>query len=475
MSEDGTRDLWATILDSAQSKARALPPATLLLIGGEGSGKSTLVSRLKGEKAAAGLQGAGIEYTSLDVRDDDSEEIVTRLGVYTYDGTGNANRILSNVINKDKLNELIVVLVVDMARPWLMMDSLLSSVNILQSYLDSLHADIELAETKRKVSFLCQSFGEKFTTAAEEEAAIAAANAAIPAENIGLPIIIVPTKCDASAYLEKQYDFRGEQFDFIQLALRKFALAHGAGIVYTGKDGKSTEILYRYLLHLCYKRSFAFEPKVADRDAVFVPIGWDNASRVNILADGMKFESDNRYEDIIPTPPPRTSAAQVEVAAEDEQEFLKKQLTLLGKSKGAGETAPASGNPALPAAPAAPAAAVDKPNPAAALLNSLPAKSTPTRPASIAGTASPATEKRSDAPAAAIPAGAAAAARLPARTPSAAAAAAPKVGQAPAGPQNQEVLANFFNSLLAKKGPASGPAAKPAATDARTEGDDAKK
>ena len=72
----------------------------------------------------------------------------------------------------------------------------------------------------------------------------------IPSINLGIPIIIIATKCDRASYLEKQYDFRSEQFDFIQYSLRfgfrtnyrlksdscrKFALAHGATLIYTGK------------------------------------------------------------------------------------------------------------------------------------------------------------------------------------------------------------------------------------------------
>ena len=75
----------------------------------------------------------------------------------------------------------------------------------------------------------------------------------VPAVNYGVPLIVVATKCDRASYLEKQLDFRSDQFDFIQYTLRyglllystslmanlgrfrKFALDHGAALVYTGK------------------------------------------------------------------------------------------------------------------------------------------------------------------------------------------------------------------------------------------------
>ena len=42
----------------------------------------------------------------------------------------------------------------------------------------------------------------------------------VPLINLGLPLIVVATKCDRASYLEKQLDFRSDQFDFIQFTLR---------------------------------------------------------------------------------------------------------------------------------------------------------------------------------------------------------------------------------------------------------------
>jgi hypothetical protein len=38
--------------------------------------------------------------------------------------------------------------------------------------------------------------------------------------NLGVPVLVVCTKCDATAALEKDRDFRQEHFDFIQMHLR---------------------------------------------------------------------------------------------------------------------------------------------------------------------------------------------------------------------------------------------------------------
>jgi hypothetical protein len=48
----------------------------LMLSGNEGSGKTTLISRLKREKPVDTIRGTGLEYTYLDVREEDSDGIV---------------------------------------------------------------------------------------------------------------------------------------------------------------------------------------------------------------------------------------------------------------------------------------------------------------------------------------------------------------------------------------------------------------
>lgn len=83
-------DLWHAILSDVASHtaSRRLPPKTLLVLGitwrrggltctgDEGAGKSSLITRLQGRKHAAeeSAQGTGLEYTFLDVRDEDSGE-----------------------------------------------------------------------------------------------------------------------------------------------------------------------------------------------------------------------------------------------------------------------------------------------------------------------------------------------------------------------------------------------------------------
>ncbi|PKU33714.1 cytoplasmic dynein 1 light intermediate chain 2 isoform x2 [Limosa lapponica baueri] len=42
--------------------------------------------------------------------------------------------------------------------------------------------------------------------------------------NLGIPVVVVCTKCDAISVLEKEHDYRDEHFDFIQSHIRRFCL-----------------------------------------------------------------------------------------------------------------------------------------------------------------------------------------------------------------------------------------------------------
>lgn len=42
--------------------------------------------------------------------------------------------------------------------------------------------------------------------------------------NLGIDIVVIITKTDYISTLEKQYDYKDEHFDFIQLSIRNFCL-----------------------------------------------------------------------------------------------------------------------------------------------------------------------------------------------------------------------------------------------------------
>ena len=87
--------------------------------------------------------------------------------------------------------------------------------------------------------------------------------------------------------------------------VRKFCLQYGASLFYTSvKEDKNCDLLYKYLVHRIYHFPFKvwegsnfyqltlpFYLKtpalVVEKDAVFIPAGWDNDKKIAILYENM--------------------------------------------------------------------------------------------------------------------------------------------------------------------------------------------
>jgi len=108
------------------------------------------------------------------------------------------------------------------------------------------------------------------------------------ARNLGLDLVVVVTKTDFMSELEKDFDYKDEHFDFIQQAVRKFCLQYGASLFYTSvKEDKNCDLLYKYLVHRIYNFPFKTPALVVEKDAVFIPAGWDNNKKIAILYENM--------------------------------------------------------------------------------------------------------------------------------------------------------------------------------------------
>ncbi|KAJ2779678.1 hypothetical protein GGI15_003794 [Coemansia interrupta] len=152
--------------------------------------------------------------------------------------------------------------------------------------------------------------------------------------NLGIPIIVVCTKSDAMDVMERERGFKEEDFDYIQQILRAICLRFGAALIYTSTHNPSTfATLYHYLVHrllsvphsetskssgnranldddasksgdveMAYtdpsaqtepsqqtqqqvSYPFRVRANVVDRSVVFVPSGWDSASKIGYLRE----------------------------------------------------------------------------------------------------------------------------------------------------------------------------------------------
>ena len=59
--------------------------------------------------------------------------------------------------------------------------------------------------------------------------------------------------------------------------MRKFCLHYGAGLLFTSANSNSNiPILYDYILNRIYDTDFTYGSKIDDKEALFVPTGFDS-------------------------------------------------------------------------------------------------------------------------------------------------------------------------------------------------------
>jgi dynein light intermediate chain 1 len=376
---------------------------TCMYTGDVSSGKSTLVDRLcqiaKSHPIGGKfpLSGCSLEYRFIDVQDEDTDDFLDRMGVWILDGVVWHSQLLPFVLKTDTLRHTMVMIVADLSQPWNVMESLERWAEVVQKHINSLKVDPQdLKEMEENMVKQFQSYSDPeeptISTSSEEEGVVLPLGDTTLTHNLGLPIIVVCCKSDGIVELEKAHAYRDEHLDFIQQAIRKFCLNHGAALFYAStKEDKNTALLHKYLLHRAYGLPFKEAACVVDKDSIFIPSGWDTEKKISILYDHMKdIKPGDPYQSVII--PPKTTSADSEAGptmAEDDQVYLLTQQAHMVRSP---KTGGASSSAAAPAK-----------HPS----------TTPSRPSAAATAAKP---------------------------------------EAAEGKQSGEtVLANFFNSLLSKK------------------------
>ncbi|XP_059089829.1 cytoplasmic dynein 1 light intermediate chain 2-like isoform X2 [Tigriopus californicus] len=361
-----SENLWATVLSEVQTNRNAQLPSSknLLVLGDKESGKTTLIAKLQGNEDPK--KGAGLEYSYIDVRDEYRDDMTneeyleywllppwdhTRLGVWTLDGDTSHVNLLKFALTESNFTDTSVVICVSMMAPWNIMDQLQNWASLLQDHIDklSLSAErtLELQNENRRIWQSYVEPGDDTEATSSSPTKRISRNLEFEPEedllplpentltrNLGLDLIVVVTKTDYMSDLERDYDYKEEHFDFIQQSIRKFCLQFGAALFYTSvKDDKNCDVFYKYLVHRIYGFPFKTPALVVEKDAVFIPAGWDNEKKIAILFENMhSVKPDQYYTDVIARPIVRKPGAanrDIEVVAEDEQQFLLRQQQYL--------------------------------------------------------------------------------------------------------------------------------------------------
>jgi len=340
-------NIWASVLSEVQLKGthKLSPNQLVIVIGDRESGKTTLVAKLQGNVDPK--KGSGLEYAYIDIRDEYRDDH-THLAVWLLDGDPSHSHLLRYALTDKTYSSTLLMLTVSITTPWAMLDQLREWASLIQDHIDKLPFSAEaIREYQHKYARLWQEYvepGDELESVqlrrtsrhidSEEEGMdhLLPLPEGVLTRNLGLDIVVVVTKTDYMATLEKDHDYKEEHFDFIQQHLRKFCLQYGAALFYTSvKEDKNCDLLYKYLVHRIYGLAFRTPALVVEKDAVFVPAGWDNDKKINILYENMQsVKPDDDYSDVITRPTLRKMVPrEAETHAEEEQIFLSRLLQQL--------------------------------------------------------------------------------------------------------------------------------------------------
>ena len=69
------------------------------------------------------------------------------------------------------------------------------------------------------------------------------------------------------------------------------------------KDKKNIDKLYKYIINKCYGYPFTSPAAIVERDAIFIPSGWDNPKKADILVENLhRLKPTDNYADVFVKP-----------------------------------------------------------------------------------------------------------------------------------------------------------------------------
>ncbi|KAJ3209693.1 hypothetical protein HDU67_005987 [Dinochytrium kinnereticum] len=370
--------LWSQILKGANS-SRVLPNKNILILGDNGSGKSTVLDAIRNPMGTLGDLDQGsqlaLTYSFFEVLDEDAEEPAARIGLYELSSDDAFSPLVRYVIDPETLANSLVVLCLDWTKPWRFFHSLEKYLGLLQKHILNMlpsNSPILSAQTERLESYIrdykdtaSAAQGTSNLGAIKSDSMAFSLGPGVLTQNLGIPIIVACTKSDGMTMLERELSYSEDQFDFIQQSLRTVCLKYGASLFYVSTHRPATlSTLRSYIMHrLLWKAGsplYSFDEKlqVVDRDTIRVPAGWDSWGMIRVQRDGFSCEAlagieeggasrDYEkelaagravYEEEVKIPetdkvPSFTINATI--SAEDEQVFLERNMELLSAMSGA--------------------------------------------------------------------------------------------------------------------------------------------
>ncbi|KDO24740.1 hypothetical protein SPRG_10274 [Saprolegnia parasitica CBS 223.65] len=341
-------NLWQSLLRESSERA-PIPSTELLLLGPAESGKSSMLQRWQhlgnkspAEKPTTVHTVLPSEFATFHLPSEDDPACQLNVWSFNTDQLETEPALLGLAIDVDRLQHTIALVVLDASRPWTIkptLDTWLPALeNALQEKMLMLdnHKRDELLESTRKHWL---GYEEPGRSTAPALLPLGRADNEMPTlphgvllHNCGIPIVLVVAKTDIAP------DDAVKQ-DFAQWTIRETALAYGAAVCYTSsKTSINAELLKNYVLHRTQTGvKFTESPKLIDRNAIFVPSGYDSHELIeqSLVGSQPRWSKTQAFDKMFPTPNEKSEDSALlhaEIRVDPNQTWLRK----LEKAAGAG-------------------------------------------------------------------------------------------------------------------------------------------
>ena len=109
--------------------------------------------------------------------------------------------------------------------------------------------------------------------------------------NLFIPCAVVCSKVDLIEHGSKDIkDALEKNLDYIQVTLRKFCLSHGCSLIFASCNSNSNiGLIYDYIISKVYELEFPHKSNTSDKEALFIPIGYDSLDMIDGTADLTQF------------------------------------------------------------------------------------------------------------------------------------------------------------------------------------------
>lgn len=308
-------ELWSNILKDNSSNNASLKNKRVVLLGDNLSGRKTLITKLRGDEKET-HRGHGLGYDYINVTGKDDEEFGC-LTIFTIDPSAPMRAQLKAALpTKESLQESIIIITVDLSRPWSVIKSLELWIGEIKAHRDEW---IRLSAADRNQ--MDEDLQNKWLKAAQCEEV----NDSTLNESLGIEIIVAALKSDSLQTILNDEGMKEAHADYLQFLLRQQCLKLGSALLYCSvKEIRTIETLKAYILQTLFEiDSEILAPRGVSREALFLPLGWDTEKRINLLKEGTEFP-----EEIV-EPKQRSVVLEHELTAEDEQQSLMKVEEIL--------------------------------------------------------------------------------------------------------------------------------------------------